>query len=243
MENRYNRNILLEGVREKGQERLRNSRVLVIGAGGLGSPVLFYLAAAGIGTIGIVDYDCVDESNLQRQIIHSTSDIGKMKIDSAAEKLTALNPELNVVTYPDRFGRENAQDLVKSYDFVVDCCDNYATKFLINDICVEQRKAYSHGAVVAMRGEAMTYVPGGACYRCVFEKAPSGDKCPDSSDIGILGSMAGIIGSIQATEAVKYLTRQSGLLLNRILIADGKQMTFHSLKVNKRNRCICDLPW
>jgi len=228
MMDRYNRNKLLEGFGEEGQEKLRRSRVLVIGAGGLGSPVLSYLAAAGVGTIGIIDSDRIEASNLQRQILHRTADIGLLKTDSAAAKLKALNPEIEVITHTTRFTAANARALIQPYDFIIDCCDNFATKYLINDTCVAMQKPFSHGAVVALRGEVMTYTPGNASYRDIFEDAPEDGTVPTSAQIGILGSIAGIIGSIQATEAIKYIVGTGDLILNRILIFDGCTMQFFS---------------
>ena len=272
-EDRYTRNILIENIGQEGQEKLKTAKVLVIGAGGLGSPVLFYLAAAGVGTLGIVDDDTVNISNLQRQILHRTNDIGSDKILSAGEKLSDLNPEVKIVVYNERFTEENAAGLIEGrvagrfinhassvisrpergedhikdlpsgsageYDFVVDCCDNYKTKILINDICVAMGKPYSHGAVVAMHGEVMTYVPGAACYRCVFDIPPEDGKLPTSSEIGILGAVAGIVGCIQATETLKYLVGMNDLITNRILIIDAKTMNFVSLKVKINDKCRC----
>ncbi|MDR0574606.1 MAG: HesA/MoeB/ThiF family protein [Tannerella sp.] len=260
MEDRYNRNILIENFGEEGQAKLRTSRALVIGAGGLGSPVLFYLAAAGVGTIGVVDDDVVNVANLQRQILHFTSDLGRRKTDSAQEKLTALNPDVRIVIYNCRFSNENAEKVINGsmegdtvgltkdvscqnpggeYDFVVDCCDNYATKLLINDVCVKMKKPYSHGAVVAMRGEVMTYIPGSACYRCVFDTLPEDGVLPAASQIGILGSVAGIVGCTQATETIKYLVGINDLITNRILIAEANTMNFFSLKAKRVSSCIC----
>lgn len=231
-ESRYNRNILIEGFGEEGQQKLQNSKVLVIGAGGLGSPVLYYLAAAGIGTLGIIDSDVVDISNLQRQILHRSDEIGIPKIISAKEKLEALNPDVHIIPYQERFTQDNAAELVRQYDFIVDCCDNYETKFRINDICVAELKPYSHGAVLTLRGEVMTYIPGSADYRKVFESPPPEGSVPTSAQTGILGSIAGIVGSVQATETIKYLTGIGDLILNRILIIDGKTMAFQSLRIN-----------
>ena len=228
---RYERNILIEGFGEEGQAKLKASKVLVVGAGGLGSPVLYYLAAAGVGTLGIVDDDVVDVTNLQRQFLHRADEIGKLKVLSAKEKLQALHPELTVVTYPERFNAENAAQLIRDYDFIIDCSDNYTTKFLINDVCVQVQKPYSHGAVLAMRGEVMTFVPGSADYRAVFEAPPAEGTAPTSAQVGILGAIAGVIGSIQATEAIKYLTGLGELITDRIVIFDGKTMAFYTLKV------------
>lgn len=227
---RYHRNILVEGMGMEGQERLQASKVLVIGAGGLGSPVLYYLAAAGIGTLGIVDHDVVDISNLQRQILHCTNDIGKYKVDSAAEKLQALNPDIQFQLYPEAFTETNAKQMVESYDFIIDCCDNYTTKFLIDDICVATKKPYSHGAVLSMQGETMTYIPGSTCYRDIFTNIPE-DSSKSSSQAGIIGSIAGIIGCIQATEAIKYIAGLGELIVNRLLIFDGRTMQFRTLQI------------
>lgn len=231
---RYKRNKLIEGFGEEGQEKLCRSKVLVIGAGGLGSQVLLYLAAAGVGTIGIIDSDCVEVSNLQRQILHYTADIGLRKIESAAAKLKALNPEIKVITYPIRFEASNSGELIQPYDFIIDCCDNFATKYLINDCCVAGQKPFSHGAVLALRGEVMTYTPGNTSYRDIFEDAPEDGTVTTSAQLGILGSIAGIIGSIQATEAIKYIVGIGDLILNRILILDGRTMNF--ITFNKTTR-------
>lgn len=241
MEGRYNRNTLIEGFGDEGQEKLAAAKVLVIGAGGLGSPVLLYLAAAGVGTLGIADYDIVDITNLQRQILHTTNDLGKLKINSATLKLAAFNPGIIIQTHHKKFTDENAISIVNDYDFIVDCSDNYTTKLLINDTCVKLQKPYSHGAVISLRGEAMTYLPGSACYRCVFDTPPEDNTLPGSSQIGVLGAVTGIIGSIQATETIKYLIgMREQLILNRMLIINAKDMTFVSLKVKKNTKCICD---
>jgi molybdopterin/thiamine biosynthesis adenylyltransferase len=240
MEKRYQRNILISGFGEEGQRKLREAKVLVVGAGGLGSPVLLYLAAAGVGTLGIIDCDVVDETNLQRQILHRTGDVGRLKTASAHEKLYALNPGTGFNIYQEKLTDGNAGRLIGEYDFVVDCCDNYATKLLINDVCVSRRKPYSHGAVIAMRGEVMTYLPGTACYRCVFDDPPEdGGILPASSQVGILGAVAGIAGSIQAAETVKYLAGLGDLITNRLLIIDATSMNFFSLKVRANDRCLC----
>lgn len=228
---RYTRNIIIEGFGREGQARLAAARVLVVGAGGLGSPVLMYLAAAGVGTLGIVDYDVVDVTNLQRQIIHGTSNLGRRKVESARASMLALNPSVSVVTYDQKFSAENAVALVEDYDFVVDCCDNYEAKYLINDVCVAVGKAYSHGAILAMRGEAMTYVPGHADYRKIFPAPPADGEYQTAAQAGALGAVAGVVGSIQATETIKYLTGIGDLLTDRILIFDGRSMMFQTLKV------------
>lgn len=236
---RYHRNILIEGFGEEGQRKLKASSVLVVGAGGLGSPVILYLAAAGIGTIGIVDNDLVALSNLQRQILHHTNDVQSNKTASAQRKIHALNPEVKVVPYVTFFTATNAETLITPYDFVVDCCDNYTTKFLINDICVKLDKPYSHGAVLALQGEVMTIVPGSACYRCAFPEAPEDGSVPTAAEAGILGAVAGIIGSIQATEVIKYLTGVGELLTNQLLIVQARTFRFYPLKVKRAKYCCC----
>ncbi|MCD8193420.1 MAG: HesA/MoeB/ThiF family protein [Tannerellaceae bacterium] len=236
---RFLRNILIKDFGTKGQEKLKHSRILVIGAGGLGSPVLYYLAAAGIGTIGIVEYDQVDITNLQRQIIHFTSDLERKKVISAAEKLQQLYPGITIECHEERFTPQNATALVEAYDFIIDCCDNYETKFLINDTCVALQKPFSHAAVLSMQGEVTTYVPGHACYRCIFGEAPATGTMPTSAEVGILGSVAGITGSIQATEAIKYLTGIGELLTNRLLTFDAVKMTFTVLDIEPEKTCSC----
>lgn len=228
---RYGRNIAIADIGVAGQRKLQAARVLVVGAGGLGSPVLFYLAAAGVGTLGIVDSDVVELSNLQRQILHRTPDIGVPKTSSAAEKLRALNPGIEILTYPVRFTAENAGTIVAGYDFVVDCCDNYETKFLINDVCVAASKPFSHGAILALRGEVMTWVPGSADYRSLFGGPPPEGSVETPARAGVLGAVAGMVGSIQAAEVIKYLTGAGDLLTGRLLVVDVRTMSFHTLKV------------
>jgi len=236
---RFLRNILIKDFGTKGQEKLKKAKVLVIGAGGLGSPVLYYLAAAGIGTIGIVEYDKVDITNLQRQILHFTSDLERKKAISAAEKLQQLYPGIKIRCYEERFTQQNATALVDAYDFIIDCCDNYETKFLINDTCVAQQKPFSHAAVLSMQGEVTTFTPGHACYRCIFGEAPAAGTMPTSAEVGILGSVAGITGSIQATEAIKYFTGIGDLLTNRLLTFDAVKMSFTTLELEPDTHCSC----
>ncbi len=233
MNDRYTRNIAIEGFGEAGQRRLQAAKVLVIGAGGLGSPVLFYLAAAGVGTLGIVDSDAVEISNLQRQILHAANDIGRAKTVSAAEKLRAFNPEVAIVTYPVRFTPENAAELMADYDFVVDCCDNYDTKFLINDVCVASSKPYCHGAVLALRGEVMTWIPGCADYRSLFGGPPPEGVVPTPAEAGTLGAVAGLVGTIQAAEVIKYLTGLGDLLTDRLLVIDALSMSFRTIALSR----------
>ena len=228
---RYSRNILLDGVGEEGQKKLLKSKVLVIGAGGLGSPAAMYLAAAGVGTIGIADNDEVDLSNLQRQIMHTTKRLHESKVQSAQKTLTALNPDINVNVYKIRITPENIDEIITDYDFVIDAVDNFPAKFLINDACVIAKKPFVHGGVVGYNGQMMTYVPEEACpcYRCIFENVPKKNTVPHSSDVGILGANAGVIGSLQAYEAIKYLLGIGQLMTGKMLTFDGLKMRFRTI--------------
>jgi adenylyltransferase/sulfurtransferase len=236
---RYSRQIMVPDLGGKGQIRLRQARVLVVGAGGLGSPAALYLAAAGVGRLGLVDPDRVELSNLQRQILHFTPDIGLAKVESARSKLTQLNPEVEVSLYPQRLTDGNAAEILNGYDFVLDGSDNFATKFLVNDTAVRLGIAYSHAGIVRLQGQTMTVLPGrSACYRCVFKEPPPAAEILSCQQAGILGAVAGTIGSIQATEAIKYLTGfEEGLLLNRLLTYDAATMIFHIVDVKKDARC------
>jgi molybdopterin/thiamine biosynthesis adenylyltransferase len=235
---RYSRNIILQEIGIEGQEKICNGSVLVIGAGGLGSPALLYLAAAGVGRIGIVDFDKVDLTNLQRQIIHFTPDVGKSKVLSAKEKIEALNPEVKVETYDVLLSSENIREIIKNYDFVIDGTDNFRSKFLINDACYFEGKPLSHGGILRFFGQTMTIIPGkSACYRCVFNSPPPKDAVPTCSQAGILGSVAGILGTIQATEALKYLTGAGDLLVNTLLTFDAKTFNFRKINLKKQDGC------
>ena len=226
---RYSRHIILNEIGGKGQKKLLEAKVLIIGAGGLGSPIALYLAAAGVGTIGIVDADVVDLSNLQRQIIHTTADIGTPKVDSAKATINAINPDVKVITYHEFMTSKNIVDSIKDqdYDFIIDGTDNFPVKFLINDACVFLKKPFSHAGIIRFRGQTMTYVPGeGPCYRCVFETPPPKGAVPSCKEAGVLGAMAGVIGSIQATEAVKYILGIGDLLTGYLLTYDALTMEF-----------------
>ena len=229
---RYSRHINVHEFGVEGQEKLINSKVLVIGTGALGSPAIMYLAAAGIGTLGLCDADTVDFSNLQRQIIHHTADVGKLKTSSALEKVNAINPEVKVNIHNALVNGANIDGIISGYDFVLDCTDNFEAKFLINDECVRNNKPFCHGAVIRFSGQAMTYVPGkGPCYRCVFKNPPPKDAVPTCKQAGVVGAMGGVIGSLQAMEAVKYLTGAGELLTGSLLTFDALKMQWHKIKL------------
>ncbi len=237
---RYSRHILLQEVGVEGQEKIHDAKVLIVGAGGLGAPAALYLAAAGVGKIGIVDADVVDLSNLQRQVIHFTKDIGRPKVESAKEKMVAINPDVEVTTYHEFMDSANAMDIIRPWDFVIDGTDNFPVKFLINDACVMLGKAFSHGGILRFKGQTFTHVPGSACYRCMFKEPPPAGAVPTCSQAGVLGAIAGMLGTIQATEALKYTLGVGELLTNRLLTFDAKTMVFRTIPVKKRDTCpIC----
>ena len=233
---RYARHILLDEIGEKGQEKLLSSRVLIVGAGGLGSPIAMYLAAAGVGTIGIVDDDNVDLTNLQRQIIHTTQSIGMPKTLSARKRIEALNPDISVNTYVQRIDSGNVKSIFGDYDFVLDATDNFETKFLVNDTCVEMGKPFSHGGIVRFSGQLMTSVPGeGPWYRCMFEDPPEPGDVPSCKEVGVIGAICGMIGSMQGMEAVKYLLGIGNLLTGQLLTVDALTMEIRRVPFPKRN--------
>lgn len=234
---RYSRHVILQDIGIDGQEKLLKSKVLVIGAGGLGAPVLLYLAAAGIGKIGIIDGDVVDLSNLQRQVIHSTNDIGIPKVKSAKESINAINPDVEVEIYQDLAMAHNISGIIEDYDFVIDGTDNFPAKFLINDACVKGAKPYSHGGILRFDGQTLTHTPGNACFRCIFPDLPPKDAVPTCSQAGVLGAIAGTLGTIQATEAVKYLIGKGELLTNKLLVFNALNMDFRKVKIKKSNNC------
>lgn len=235
---RYSRHILLKDVGGKGQLKLLNGKVLIIGAGGLGAPVALYLTAAGIGTIGIADADVVDVTNLQRQVIHFTPDVGKPKVESAAEKIRAINPDVTVKTYQEWVSAANIAGLIAEYDFIIDGTDNFAAKFLINDACVLGGKPYSHGGILQFDGQTMTVRPGeSACYRCVFPTPPPKDVIPTCSQAGVIGVLPAVIGSLQATEAIKYLLGKGKLLTNRLMTYNALEMEFREIPLRRNPRC------
>lgn len=237
---RYSRHILLDGMGKEGQERLINSKVLLIGAGGLGSPNALYLAAAGVGTIGIADGDVVSLSNLQRQVIHFTDDVGKQKVDSAAEKMRKVNPDVKVIAYPEFITESNAMELIKDYDFIIDCTDSFASKYLVNDACILSGKPFCCGGVVKYGGQLMTHIPGSACYRCFFPEPPEKENVETCSTVGVLGCAVGMLGTLQATEAIKYLTGVGTLLTNTLLTFDALTMQFTRIDFSRDDHCpIC----
>ena len=232
---RYSRHIILKEIGVKGQKKLMNGSVLIIGAGGLGAPAAMYLAAAGVGKIGIADADVVDLSNLQRQIIHTTADVGRPKVESAAETMRAINPDVEVVTYHEFISSANIMDIIKDYDFVLDGTDNFPAKFLINDACVRADKPFSHAGILRFKGQLMTVIPHQSpCYRCVFKTMPPKDAIPTCKQAGVIGAMAGVIGSLQALEAVKFLTGAGELLTGKLLTFDALTMKFHTVKLPPR---------
>lgn len=234
---RYSRHILLQDVGVEGQEKIHDAKVLIVGAGGLGSPVALYLAAAGVGEIGIIDGDVVDLSNLQRQVIHFTKDVGRSKVLSAKEKMLAINPGIKVNAIQDLLMARNAKDIISDYDFVVDGTDNFPVKFLINDACVMLGKPYSHGGILRFDGQTFTHVPGSACYRCMFGTPPPPDVVPTCSQAGVLGAVAGMLGTIQAAETLKYITGVGQLLTDQLLTFNAKTMEFRKVKVRRRDSC------
>lgn len=234
---RYSRHFVLPQIGVSGQKKLLSSKVLVIGAGALGSSALMYLATSGIGTIGIVDYDKVELSNLQRQIIHNTLSVGKQKVISAKERIEAINPDVCTVLYDEQVNVDNICEIIRPYDFIVDGTDSFETKFLINDACVLEGKPYSHAGAVRFEGQTMTYVPQqGACLRCVLDKVPKTDASCSCSEAGVLGAITGVIGSIQACEAIKYLTNIGNLLTNRILKFNALAMDFRIISIGQAKK-------
>jgi len=237
---RYSRHLILPEVGMAGQRKIRNTSVLCIGAGGLGSPIAMYLAAAGIGKIGLVDFDTVDVSNLQRQILHTDADIGRSKAESAQETIGGLNPNVEVVLHKTRISSDNALDLVGPYDIVVDGTDNFPTRYLTNDACVLLKKPNVYGSIFRFEGQASVFAPhlGGPCYRCLHPEAPSAAEAPNCAEAGVLGVVPGLMGLLQATEAIKHLTGLGKTLLGRLLLVDCANMHFRELKLARDPECM-----
>ena len=235
---RYARHLILPEVGMEGQQKLKAARVLCIGAGGLGSPLALYLAAAGVGTLGIVDFDIVDVTNLQRQILHTTNDVGRRKLDSAADKLKALNPFLNLKTYETRLTSENALDLFREFDMVADGTDNFPTRYLVNDACVLTGKPNIYGSIFRFEGQASVFATeGGPCYRCLYPEPPPPGLVPSCAEGGVLGILPGLVGVIQATEVIKLILGQGDSLSGRLLLVDALGMKFRELKLRKNPEC------
>jgi adenylyltransferase/sulfurtransferase len=235
---RYSRHLLLPEVGEEGQRRLKAARVLLVGAGGLGSPAALYLAAAGVGTLGIVDFDDVDVSNLQRQIMHGTADVGRSKLDSARDRIASINPEVHVETFKTRFRADNARALVEAFDVVVDGTDNFPARYLVNDACVLYGRPNAWGSIFRFEGQASVFAtPAGPCYRCLHPEPPPEGLVPSCAEAGVLGVLPGIIGTIQATEAIKLILGVGDPLIGRFLIYDALKMRFRELKLPKDPDC------
>jgi adenylyltransferase/sulfurtransferase len=238
---RYSRHLIMPEVGMDGQKRLKSASVLLIGAGGLGSPLGLYLAAAGVGRLGLVDFDVVDFSNLQRQVLHGTPDVGRPKLHSAKERLQAINPEVRVDLYETHLKSDNAFQILKPYDIVIDGTDNFPTRYLVNDACVLLGKPNVYGSIFRFDGQASVFYPGrGPCYRCLYPEPPPPGEVPSCAEGGVLGVLPGLIGCIQATEAVKLILGRGEPLIGRLLLYDALQMTFREFKVRRNPKCpIC----
>jgi molybdopterin/thiamine biosynthesis adenylyltransferase/rhodanese-related sulfurtransferase len=235
---RYSRHLILPEVGMEGQQKLKAAKVLCVGTGGLGSPLAFYLAAAGIGTLGLVDFDVVDSSNLQRQIIHSTKDVGRPKIDSAAEKLTALNPFMKIVKHETMLTSQNALQIIRDYDIVADGTDNFPTRYLVNDACVLAGKPNAYGSIFRFEGQASVFATEhGPCYRCLYPEPPPPGLVPSCAEGGVLGILPGLVGIIQATEVIKFILGKGEPLIGRLLLVNALDMRFRELKLRKNPDC------
>lgn len=238
---RYSRQIILPEIGGKGQSNLLNAKVLLIGCGGLGSPCAYYLAAAGVGTLGLIDSDNVELNNLQRQILHFTKDVGRPKVESAKEKLKELNPDIKIIEYKLRLTSKNILDVIKDYDIIIDGSDNFPTRYLVNDACVLLGKPLVHAGILKFDGQATTIIPNqGPCYRCIFPEPPPAGFVPSCQEAGILGVVAGVLGIIQATEAIKYILKIGENLVGQLLIFNALEMSFRKVKMKKNPNCsIC----
>src|SRR5437660_4962312 len=235
---RYSRHLIMPEVGMEGQKKLKAARVLCIGAGGLGSPLALYLAAAGVGTVGIVDFDVVDYTNLQRQIIHSTADVGRKKLDSAAEKLQAINPFLNIRKFETRLSSDNALELFRDFEIIADGTDNFPTRYLVNDACVLTGKPNVYGSIFRFEGQASVFaMKEGPCYRCLYPEPPPPGLVPSCAEGGVLGVLPGLVGVIQATEAIKLILGTGEPLIGRFLIVDALRMKFRELRLRKDPAC------
>ena len=238
---RYSRHIILPEVGGSGQQKMLEARVLLLGAGGLGSPAAYYLAAAGIGNLGIVDFDRVDLSNLQRQIIHSTERIGMLKTESAKKTIEALNPDVNISLYNERLDSSNIMNLIESYDYIVDGSDNFPTRYLVNDACVMKNKTLIHGSIYRFEGQVTVFKPGdGPCYRCLYPEPPPPGMVPNCQEGGVLGVLAGVIGNLQVVEVLKLVLGIGKTLVGKLIIYDALNTEFRNLRLRKDTNCpIC----
>jgi adenylyltransferase/sulfurtransferase len=234
---RYSRHIIMPQVGSVGQRKLIDASVLLVGAGGLGSPLAMYLAAAGVGKIGIVDFDSVDITNLHRQILHGNEDVGRAKVDSAEERLLSINPDITVKKLPVHMNSENAMEIAKDFDILVDGTDNFPTRYLINDVGVLSNKPVVHGSIFLFEGQMTTFLPGQGCYRCLYPAPPPPGMVPSCAEAGVLGVLPGIVGSIMAAEAIKIILGLGTTLVNRLLMFDAEDMDFRKVKLRKDPEC------
>jgi adenylyltransferase/sulfurtransferase len=234
---RYGRHIIMPEIGEEGQKKLKAARVLIIGAGGLGSPLALYLAAAGVGTLGIVDFDVVDITNLQRQVLHSTENIGKSKLDSARERIKHINPHVQVEVFPVRLSSENALEITKRFDVVIDGTDNFPTRYLVNDACVFLKKPNIYGSIFRFDGQVSVFADEGPCYRCLYPSPPPPELVPNCAEGGVLGALPGVIGTLQALEALKLILGCGEPLIGRLLVFDGLMLQFQEVKIKKNPDC------
>ena len=234
---RYSRHIIMGDVGSRGQRALLQSKALIVGAGGLGSPSAIYLTLAGVGTVGIADFDVVDISNLQRQILHHTKDIGRPKLESAKDNLKAYNPDVNVVLHEDRLESHNAREIISQYDLVINGADNFATRYLVNDACYLEGKPLVDGSILIFDGQATVFMPGEGCYRCLFPSPPPPGMVPNCAEAGVLGALTGLVGSIQSTEALKLMLGIGESLSSRMLLIDALSMSFREVKLKRNPAC------
>ena len=234
---RYSRHIIMGDVGSKGQRALMGAKALIIGAGGLGSPSAIYLSLAGVGTVGIVDFDVVELSNLQRQVLHHTADVGRPKVQSAVVNIKAYNPDVNVVVHETRLESDNAMDIISQYDLVINGADNFATRYLVNDACYLLNKPLVDGSILIFDGQATVFLPGQGCYRCLFPSPPPPGMVPNCAEAGVLGALTGLVGSIQATEALKHFLGIGESLSSRLLLIDALSMTFREVKLKRNPNC------
>ncbi len=234
---RYSRHIIMSDVGSKGQRALMGAKALIIGAGGLGSPSAIYLSLAGVGTVGIVDFDVVELSNLQRQVLHHTADVGRPKVQSAVDNIKAYNPDVNVVVHEVRLESENAMEIISQYDLVINGADTFATRYLVNDACYLLNKPLVDGSILIFDGQATVFLPGQGCYRCLFPEPPPPGMVPNCAEAGVLGALTGLVGSIQATEALKYFLGIGESLSSRLLLIDALSMTFREVRLKRNPNC------